>query len=131
MGFKKSSVPDQVAITLNFRIIAEDGTEQTVPVKHIFRQPALREREEYQRRVVKVKGRKVISTLSDANWYLWGKCILSVEGYDDLPSEGAGGDWKLYFQDDNLRIHVDEAVNAFLDITSAEESSWEKKSAQS
>lgn len=129
MGYKKAKASEQIHIRMNFKLINEqDNTESTCSVTHIMRAPNIAEREEYQRMLARLKGRKVQSNVLEANWKLWLRCVIRVEGYDDLPSNG---DWKLYFQDGVERIHVDEAVVRLIETFESEETEVEKKFVQS
>ena len=131
MGFKKSLVPKEICVPLRFNYHNTDTGDMTaVDVQHYFRLPTPTEREEYNRKLVRVRGRKVMHGVEDANFYLWMKCCVRVEGYDDLPKmdEGVLGAWKSYFQDEIGRIHIDAAVSRFNDLMGAEEVDEEKKS---
>lgn len=125
MGFKKSEVPDEITIRLRFiHQIKETGQENVYDVAHIFKPPTVEVREEYQRKLVRVKGRKVSSGVADAIRYLWWNTIIRVEGYDDLPTTG---DWRTYFDDFVGRVHVEEAVERFVTYFTAEELDFSKK----
>lgn len=126
MGFKKSKALEEIRVPMIVNMANEDGTglEQT-EVAHYFKIPLPNVREEWQRRLLKVKGKKISTgSKSEANWYLWLHTIVKVEGYDDLPTTG---DWKQYFTDPIGRIHVDNAVDMLMESLSAEEGEQEKK----
>lgn len=139
MGFTKSMVAQEFPVSLRFEYQQyEDAPSGGPPlligttsaeVTHIFRLPSVEEREEYHRRLVRTKGKKVVSGASDAAVYLWSRCCIRVSGYDDLPS--LNGNWKVYFDDEIGRIHVEEAVDRFMGRMSAEEVETTKKSAPS
>ena len=133
-GFKKSSAIERVNVVLRYPII-ENNIDSFAVVEHLFKVPNTREREEYNRRLTQVKGRKVLITTSDANFYLWNSCILSVKGYDDLPvssnGEGDTRTWRNYFTDDTCRQHINDAVNAMMEKISSEEGEAEKNSVPS
>ena len=129
MGYTKRAVEEQVSVKMRFNVINhDDNTNVTYEVMHILRVPTVAEREGYQREIARVKGRKVIANSGEANWHLWLKCIISVEGYDDLPKTG---DWKQYFSSGVERIHVDEAISQMLQSFESEETDVEKKFVQS
>jgi hypothetical protein len=129
MGYKKTKLEEHVAVRMNFRLINKDeNTDTTCEVIHHMRVPTFTEREAHQREIAKVRGRKVMSNVAEANWHLWLKCVISVEGYDDLPQNG---DWKMYFSDGVERIHADEAVARLLESFESQETEVEKKFVQS
>jgi hypothetical protein len=125
MGYAKSKMHEQFHIHMKFRIFEElTGTDELVEVTHIMRIPTVAEREEYQRQLARIRGRKVAANTSEANWHLWIKCVVNVEGYDDLPKEG---DWKLYFQSGVERVHAEEAASRLLESLESEDTEVEKK----
>jgi hypothetical protein len=137
MGYKKSKAFEEIRIPMIVKMVDEsmpadkDGNFSLteVEVAHIFKLPTPELRQEWQRRLVKVKGRKVTGgATSDANWFLWLNCILKVEGYDDLPD---GQNWKSYFEDSIGRIHVDNAIGMLVETIGSEEVEQEKKLEQS
>lgn len=129
MGYSKSKLQEHIAVRMRFRVINQQNyTDELCEVVHNMRVPTVGEREAYSRDLAKIKGRKVASNVSEANWHLWLKCVVSVEGYDDLPQTG---DWKLYFQDGIERVHADEAVTRMLESFESEETDVEKKSERS
>lgn len=128
MGFKKSKALEEIKVPMSVSCVNEtDGTTiERVEVAHIFKIPEPTIREEWQRMMLKIKGKKISSgSKSAANWKLWLHSVVRVEGYDDLPS---GDKWKSYFEDDIGRIHVDNAVDMLMEVLSSEEVDTEKKS---
>lgn len=126
MGFSKAQAIDVVRIKLVYPVNdAKTGETVQATVTHILRVPTTEEREEYNRRIVKTKGRKVVSDTSVAAWYLWTRCIESVEGYDDIPADG---NFRLYFkEDDTVGIHIDNAISSLMEFINADEVETEKK----
>ncbi len=127
MGFKKSKALEEIKVPMLVNMANEDGTGLTqTEVAHIFKIPLPNVREEWQRKLLKVKGKKISTgSRSEANWYLWLNTVLRVEGYDDLPTTA---EWKQYFADPIGRIHVDSAVDMLMESLGAEETDQEKKS---
>ena len=127
MGFKKSKAFEQIKVPMVVNTASENGEQlEQVEVAHIFRIPLPDVREEWQRRMLKTKGRKVqIGSRSDANFYLWLNSIITVEGYDDLDVQKP--DWKRYFDDPIGRIHVDSAVDMLMNTLGSDEVEQEKK----
>lgn len=125
-GFRKSKALEEIRVPMLVNMANEEGTGLTqVEVAHIFKIPLPNVREEWQRRLLKVRGKKIqTGSRSEANWYLWVHSILKVEGYDDLPM---GEGWKDYFADPIGRIHVDNAVDMLMESLSSEETDQEKK----
>jgi hypothetical protein len=132
-GFRKSKAFEQIRIPMVVKTASEDGTGiEDAEVAHIFRIPTPEVREEYQRKLLIVKNRKVQQgSRSAASWFLWLHSILSVEGYEDLPTTDKDGNWKQYFNDPIGRIHVDNAVDKLMETLGYEEVDQEKKSEQS
>jgi len=129
MGYAKSKAREFVHIHMKFRVINQDnGTDETCDVTHIMRLPTIAEREEYHRNLAKMKGRKVQSNVSEANWKLWIACVVGVEGYDDIPKDEH---WKMYFSDGIERFHADEAASRLVESLESEETEVEKKFVQS
>ena len=127
MGFKKSKALEEIKVPILFNMAGEDGVGlEQVEVAHIFKIPTPKVREEWQRKLLKVKGKKISTgSRSEANWYLWLNTVIRVEGYDDLPQTE---DWKQYFSDNIGRIHVDSAVDMLMESLGGEEVETEKKS---
>lgn len=126
MGFRKSMMPTEIVVELNFRHMHTDtGEVELLSVKHIFMVPPPEVRDEYQRRLVKVRGKNIKPSASEAAFYLWHKCVLRVEGYDDLPAPPV--DWKTYFHDAVGRIHLEQATDRFLEMIGLEEAEEAKK----
>jgi hypothetical protein len=126
MGFKKPTIAQSlVTVPMSVPTFSDDPADR-VDVAHVFTIPSAKVREEYQRQLVKIKGRKVQGgNTSDASWYLWIHCVDHVIGYDDLPE---GENWKEYFNDAIGRIHVDNAVTRLMDYLTGDEVDSEKKS---
>jgi hypothetical protein len=132
-GFKKSKAFEQIRVPMEVNTASDDGQSLVkVTVAHTFRIPPPEIREEYQRKLLIIKGKKLSQgSRSEASWSLWKHCIISVEGYDDLPEMDKEGMWKLYFADDIGRIHVDNAVEMLMNAIGADEpEEVEKKSEQ-
>lgn len=127
MGFKKSQAFEKIKVPMLVNTATEDGTAFTqVEVAHVFRIPPPEVREEWQRMMLKTKGKRVeVGAKAAANWFLWKHCILFVEGYDDLDINKS--DWKMYFSDAIGRIHVDNAVDMLMSTLNADEKEQEKK----
>ena len=128
MGFKKSKAFEEIRVPMIVSCADEIGTALSkVEVAHIFHIPTPAVREEWQRKMIKVKGKKVTTgSKSDANWGLWLESIKTVEGYDDIDASDVN--WKKYFDDPIGRIHVDNAVDMLMEVLSSEEVEQEKKS---
>lgn len=129
MGFKKPTVAQSlITVPMSVPVFSDDPLER-VDVAHVFKIPSTEVRAEYQKMLVKVKGRRVIGgNTSEANWFLWLNSIDHVEGYDDLPT---GENWKTYFDDTIGHIHVDNAVTRLMDYLTGDEADFEKKSVPS
>lgn len=128
-GFRKSKAFEQIRIPMLVKTATEDGKGiEDVEVAHIFKIPSPEVREEYNRKLLIIKNRKVRQgSRSEASWFLWIHSILSVEGYDDLPEVDQQGNWKTYFNDPIGRIHVDNAVDMLMETLSSDEVEQEKK----
>lgn len=132
MGFKKTKAFEEIRVPMVVKMADEtsldaagNATIVETTVAHIFRIPPPSVREEWQRLLVRVKGKNVSSgSKPSANWFLWKHCILRVEGYDDLPP---GDLWKEYFSDAIGRIHVDNVVDMLMETLGSEEAEQEKK----
>ena len=133
MGFKKANAIREIRIPLAYEIRNIDAeTIETADVEHVLSFPTTKQREVYQQKGVKWKGRKAKTVASEAAWYLWNACIIRVSGYDDLPSESDRGELISYFKDDDVcRLHVEDAVNTLWEAISAEEGDFVKKSGPS
>lgn len=125
MGFRKEMMPERFIVPIHFEYTMDSGDVIEGDVSHTFRLPTPAERENYSRRLVKMKGRKITPGVGDATRYLWRTCILKVEGYEDLPKEG---DWKDYFDDAIGRIHMEKATDGFLAMIEMEDGDRLKKS---
>jgi hypothetical protein len=129
-GFKKSKSFEQIRVPMIVKTSDESGSGIVdAEVAHTFRIPTPEVREEYQRKLLIVKGKKIKQgSISEAKWYLWLRSVISVEGYDDLPPIDEQGEWKKYFNDPIGRIHVDNAVDMFMEVLGSDEVEVEKKS---
>lgn len=131
MGFTKKAAIVDIRIPMSFRVInSVTGSVDDVDVIHNLTYPNTKLREQHDQASVKVRGRKVKPVVSEGNWILWRKIVVSVEGYDDLV-DGQEKDLRVlvdYFGDDIGRLHVDEAISRMFDMIRAEDSDWEKKS---
>ena len=130
MGFKKENAIREIRVPLAYEIINHDtGITETADVEHVFNFPTTAQRETYQQKSVRWKGRKAKTSGIEAAWYLWCACILRVNGYDDLPEDANRENLLTYFKDDNVcRLHVEDAINNMWEIISAEEGDFTKKS---
>ena len=128
MGFKKSKAFEEIRVPMLVNTLDEDnGTTEHVEVAHVFRIPPPQVREEWQRKLAKVKGKKIsMGSRTEANWGLWLACIIRVEGYDDCDQKKEM--WKEYFSDPIGRIHADNAVDMLMETLGSEEVEQEKKS---
>lgn len=128
MGFNVKSLPKTVCVEREYTVIDEiTQAEETTRTKHYLRLPTPAEREEYNRRTTRVKGKKIDNNISKANQYLWVRCIQKVEGYDNLPEDERA--WKAAFLENViLQIHVDEAIQDMMGRFMGEEAEHEKKS---
>ena len=126
MGFSKKSAIDVINVRLTYHTVNQDTKEVSdVIVAHKLRVPDIEERNTYQKKLLEAKGRKIGVNRSEAAWYLWNKCILSVEGYDDLPADG---NLRAYFTDDPTRQHIEDVIPLFVESYTGEEAEAEKKS---
>ena len=130
-GFKKSKAFEQIRVPMIVNTADESGLQlEQVEVAHVFRVPLPEVREEWQRTQLQQKGKRFqLGHKSEANFVLWLKTIITVEGYDDLDLKNP--DWKRYFDDPIGRIHVDNAVDMFMNILTSDEVEQEKKLEQS
>ena len=130
MGFKKDNAIREIRVPLAYEIRNHDtGTNETVDVEHVFSFPTTQQRELYQQKGVRWKGRKAKTTASEASWYLWNACIMRVHGYDDLTENSDKNTLIKYFKDDDVcRLHVEDAVNTLWETISAEDGEFAKKS---
>ena len=130
MGFKKENAIREIRVALAYETRNHDtGLNETSDVEHIFNFPTTKQREIYQQKSVKWKGRKAKTTGSEASWYLWNACIIRVNGYDDLPADTERGGLITYFKDDDVcRLHVEDAVSSLWELIGAEDGDFTKKS---
>ena len=98
-------------------------------VVHYVQFPSKKIREQHDQESVKVKGRKIKTQLTSANWNMWLRVINRVEGYDDLNEADSQNVAKLqeYFGGDVERIHVDECIRRLNEMISADDAEVEKK----
>ena len=90
----------------------KNGVLTTVNVVHLFRAPTSKEVDQYRRLLSKVRGRSVKTDFSGAANYFWGRCIVKVDGYKNLPEI-----WKQFFlTDSKAQIHVQSAIDALLEV---------------
>ena len=131
MGYSKAkAIAGELTIPMAFRVKDLDrGTEEDVTVVHYVQFPSKKIREMHDQESVKVKGRKIKTQLTSANWNMWLRVINRVEGYDDLNEEESQNKAKLqdYFGGDVERIHVDECINRVNEMIGAEDAEVEKK----
>jgi hypothetical protein len=135
MGYRKALALDRISITLRFLVKNEDdGTQESAEVSHVFKQPTPGEKNEYERILARVKGKKMSFHKSQANWFLWDRCVVDVRDYDDLEEDYQRdsngiltGEWKNYFKTGITRIHVDEFTQVLLEKIEGEEVDLEKK----
>lgn len=133
MGFKTSKAVEQkvneIIIPLRVTVTYEDGdnTPETEMVTHIMRMPESSEREKHQALLVKVRGQSVKAKGSvEANFWLWSRCWIRLEGYDDLPETREQIN-KLFEDSPILHIHAESAAQALLSRIGAEEEEVIKK----
>ena len=122
MGFKKKNVITEIPIRFSCEVENDDGTyTERAVCTHWFKRPtpAMRERlvEAY------LGGKKKVS-VSNEIFKFWERCILRVEGYDDLEE---GQSLSEYFQDPMVRDHVDAVVGLLISKLTVEEEEAEKK----
>jgi hypothetical protein len=124
MGFSKQKAAQVITVAFTVRIV--DGTNESfTDVVHNFRRPTIKEREAYRQMAHVFQNGKPQLRLTKANLNLWGTCIQSVSGYDDLGE----GDFKDYFLTDDIgREHADAATRIMLDKITETESELEKNS---
>ena len=133
MGYtKEKAIAGEIEIPMSFRVRDLDlGTIEDVTVVHYVQFPSKSIRERHDQESVKVRGRKIKTQLTSANWNMWLKIINRVKGYDDLNEEDCQNKAKLqdYFNTDGQeRIHVDECISRLNEMISAEDVEVEKKS---
>jgi hypothetical protein len=127
----KTSV-ETVTIPISVNLFDEaTGLTEVINVSHTFKFPDTIAREGYQSRLVKVTGRRVKSRgTSEAAWWLWLQCIVSVANYSDLTLDKEGK-WKSEFNTPILRIHAERAAERLLEYIDVDEGETEKNSEQS
>lgn len=134
MGFTMKAYEETLTIPLRYiQPDLKNGGTETVIVSHTFQYPTLEVREQRDRDLARVKGRKVTTHRSKANWNFWCKTIAYVEGYEDdgITKETGLEQLKQYFNNPIGRVHVDDMVERFLEVMLGEEIDFEKKSEQS
>jgi len=131
MGYsKEKAIAGEIQIPMAFLVRDLDrGTTEDVTVVHYVQFPSKKIREQHDQESVKVKGRKIKTQLTSANWNMWLRVINRVEGYDDLNEEESADKRKLqeYFGGDVERIHVDECIRRLNEMISADDAEVEKK----
>ncbi len=127
-GFSVKTTVETIVVPLEVNTFDEDtGEHGIVRVEHVFKFPSPTVREQYQQRVVTVKGKKVKHHgTAEANWWLWLQCILTVKNYEDLELDKEGK-WKEVFAGQILRIHAEKAAEMLLNEIDADEGEAEKK----
>ncbi|RKY29902.1 MAG: hypothetical protein DRP74_08010 [Candidatus Omnitrophota bacterium] len=131
MGFTKSRGVDQFKIGRKFPCASNEGHIEYITVFHTFRLPTAEERDEYEQKALHMRGKKLTHKVSTAKIWLWNRCCVSVEGYDDLPKDEKGNldpQWKQkYFANDpKVLLHCDQFTSDFLDILEGEQTELEK-----
>jgi len=131
MGYtKEKAISGEIEIPMLFRVRNLDlGTIEDETVIHYVEFPSRSIREKHDQESVKVKGRKIKTQLTSANWNMWLRVIIRVEGYDDLlePDNSDKQKLQVYFSGDKERIHVDECISRLNEMISAEDVEVEKK----
>lgn len=131
MGYsKKKAIAGILEIPMSFLVRDLDlGTEEDVTVIHYVQFPSKQIREKHDQESVRVKGRKIKTQLTSANWNMWLKIINHVDGYDDLDETQSKDRAELhkYFGGDVERIHVDECIQRVNTMISADDVEVEKK----
>lgn len=124
--FDLDKAANEIPVPMTINTFDEDTHERTsVNVVHIFGVPDPKTREEYQRKLVSNKGRKVVTHLSDARWYFWSSTILRVEGYkQELKTHD---ELLRAFSSPVGRIHAENAVGQLIEFLEGEEADWGKK----
>jgi hypothetical protein len=127
-GFRKAKSFEQIRVPMIVKCASDDDSHIVdVQVAHTFNIPSPQIREEYQRRLLKIKGKKVAQgSRSEASWFLWRNSVVSVEGYDDIGVLDSEGKWKSYFNDPIGRIHVDNVVDMLMETLGSTEVETEK-----
>lgn len=126
MGFSKKNVPQ--LITIAFTLEQFDESTQTVldraEVSHTFKRPTIKQRERYRTILSSFERGQLKPKVTAANLWLWGECISSVGGYDDLLDKEAFKNKEAlisYFNDDIGKEHQDAAVRILMDRLNEEE----------
>ena len=134
MGFSKAKTQNTVRIAMLFtHSVSEDGgktfEDAEIPVIHTYTIPTTAQRERYKREGVAIKGRKVRLHEAVANWNLFCNTIVSVEGYDDIPTPADQTKELLmqYFSDEVCRFHAEEGVRILVERLISDEVFAEKK----
>jgi hypothetical protein len=134
MGFnvKKASTAEKgttvtIPLSVNITYDEENPTNEQIQVKHVMRIPERTEREKHHQMLIKVRGNSVKTQGStEANFWLWKQCYVSLEGYDELP-ETREQIIKLFDESTVLRIHAEQAAAALLNYISPNEDDIAKK----
>lgn len=132
MGYtKEKAIAGEIEIPMSFRVKNLDlGTTEDVTVVHYVQFPSKMIREKHDQEQVRVKGRKIKTQLTSANWNMWLKVINRVKGYDDISEDDRSNKLELqkYFNTDGQeRIHVDECIRLLLEMIGADDVEVEKK----
>ena len=111
MSFSFKNSVDEVSIEVNvFQRVG--GVLEEESVVHLFKTPTASELDTYRQKLTSFKGRRPKVNFTEAESYLWNKCILKVEGYEGIPEN-----WKEFFlTNDKARIHASSAVNELIEI---------------
>jgi hypothetical protein len=128
-SFSVKTAIDTITIPIAANLYdADTGLTETIEVSHTFKFPDTPIREGYQQKLVKVTGRKIKSRgTSDAAWWLWLQCVITVTNYSDLVIDKEGK-WKIAFNTPVLRIHAERAAEKLLEYVDVDEGEVEKKS---
>lgn len=130
MGYSKQRALETLRIPMSYQIRNLDaGTIEDVDVAHIVEFPSSKIRDDWDKKVVKVKGKRAVANKGVANWSMWKAIIIKVEGYDDIAEDASREELYKYFSQGPPRIHVDDCIERVWEMISAEDSEWEKKSA--
>ena len=124
-------------IPMTFQVVDENKQViEDAQVVHAVRFPRKEAREQHERDLVAVKGRKPKLQRMAADFSLWKDCIDHVRGYeDDGIYWGQNGDYPKaslpelvkYFDDDIGVIHVQACIERLNEHIGAGDSEFEKK----
>lgn len=135
-GFTKKSVPNEIAVPINFEIHQnnpDDGSDPfvvTAAVTHYFKRPSPGARERLADSMTNPRGRtRSPRRMLEETYKFWVQNIIRVEGYDDMPEFlKTQSDFKIYFRDDIGMEHVQASVVLLLSMVGGEEGEILKKS---